>query len=110
CIAGLESATSGEIRIGGDVVASAGREVPPEKRGVNMVFQSYAIWPHMTVLDNVAYGLRSQRMDRAEVRRRAAEALQMVGLAGLEDRFGTELSGGQQQRVAVARAVVTAPR
>ena len=110
CVAGLESATSGEIRIGGDVVAADGRETPPEKRGVNMVFQSYAIWPHMTVLENVAYGLRSQRMGREEIRRRATEALHMVGLSGLEDRFGTELSGGQQQRVAVARAVVTAPR
>lgn len=110
CIAGLESATSGEIRIGGDIVATDGRETPPEKRGVNMVFQSYAIWPHMTVLDNVAYGLRSQRMARDEIRRRATDALDMVGLGGLEDRFGTELSGGQQQRVAVARAVVTAPR
>jgi iron(III) transport system ATP-binding protein len=110
CIAGLESATAGEIRIGGDVVVADGRETPPEKRGVNMVFQSYAIWPHMTVLNNVAYGLRSQRMGRDEIRRRAADALQMVGLAGLEGRFGTELSGGPQQRVAVARAVVTAPR
>ncbi len=110
CIAGLESASSGEIRIGGDIVAADGREMPPERRGVNMVFQSYAIWPHMTVLDNVAYGLRSQRMARGEIRRRATEALQMVGLTGLEHRFGTELSGGQQQRVAVARAVVTAPR
>ena len=83
CIAGLESATAGEIRIGGDVVVADGRETPPEKRGVNMVFQSYAIWPHMTVLNNVAYGLRSQRMGRDEIRRRAADALQMVGLAGL---------------------------
>jgi iron(III) transport system ATP-binding protein/putative spermidine/putrescine transport system ATP-binding protein len=108
CIAGLESLSSGEIRIAGDIVAGAGREVAPERRGVNMVFQSYAIWPHMSVFDNVAYGLR--RRPRAEVQRRVGEALRMVGLSGLERRYGTELSGGQQQRVAVARAVVTEPR
>ena len=110
CIAGLESAVRGEIRIGRDIVASDGREVPPEKRGVNMVFQSYAVWPHMSVFDNVAYGLRVQGASRADVDERTREALRLVGLAGYEDRFGTELSGGQQQRVAVARAVVTAPR
>ena len=110
CVAGLESAVRGQIRIGSDVVASDGREVPPEKRGVNMVFQSYAVWPHMSVFDNVAYGLRVQRASRADVDKRTREALKLVGLAGYEDRFGTELSGGQQQRVAVARAVVTAPR
>lgn len=110
CIAGLESATRGEIRIGRDIVARDGHEVPPEKRGVNMVFQSYAVWPHMTVFDNVAYGLRVHRQGRAEIERRTNEALRLVGLAGLESRYGTELSGGQQQRVAVARAVVTEPR
>jgi len=110
CIAGLESATRGEIRIGDAVMVRDGREVPPEKRGVNMVFQSYAVWPHMTVFDNVAYGLRVAGLPRAEVERRANEALRLVGLDGLERRYGTELSGGQQQRVAVARAVVTEPR
>src|SRR3954470_6941252 len=110
CIAGLESATRGEIRIGGTVVARDGREVPPEKRGVNMVFQSYAVWPHMTVFENVAYGLRIAGLGRAEIARRTQEALRIVGLAGLEARYGTELSGGQQQRVAVARAVVTEPQ
>lgn len=110
CIAGLESASRGEIRIGRDVVARDGREVPPEKRGVNMVFQSYAVWPHMTVFDNVAYGLRVHGEGRAEIERRTKEALRLVGLAGVEGRYGTELSGGQQQRVAVARAVVTEPR
>ena len=102
--------SAGEIRIGGDVVARDGREVPPEKRGVNMVFQSYAVWPHMTVFDNVAYGLRAQRRAAPEIDARTTEALRLVGLAGYEQRYGTELSGGQQQRVAVARAVVTAPR
>ncbi len=110
CIAGLESASAGEIRIADRVVAMDGREVPPEKRGVNMVFQTYAVWPHMSVFDNVAYGLRTHRRPVPEVAVRVAEALQMVGLSGFESRFGTELSGGQQQRVAVARAIVMAPQ
>jgi iron(III) transport system ATP-binding protein len=110
CIAGLESASSGEIRIGEDLVAQDGREVPPEKRGVNMVFQSYAVWPHMTVFDNVAYGLTTQGIAKSDIQRRATDALQLVGLADYGARYGTELSGGQQQRVAVARAVVTEPR
>jgi iron(III) transport system ATP-binding protein len=109
CIAGLESASAGEIRIGERVVAMDGREVPPEKRGVNMVFQSYAVWPHMSVFDNVAYGLRTHRRPASEVMQRVEEALRLVGLSGFEKRFGTELSGGQQQRVAVARAIVMAP-
>jgi ABC-type Fe3+/spermidine/putrescine transport system ATPase subunit len=110
CIAGLESATRGEIRIGSDMVAKDGREVPPERRGVNMVFQSYAVWPHMTVFENVAYGLRVRRAGRSEILQRTTEALRLVGLTGFEERYGTELSGGQQQRVAVARAVATEPR
>jgi iron(III) transport system ATP-binding protein len=110
CIAGLESASSGEIRIGEQVVAKDGREVPPEKRGVNMVFQSYAVWPHMSVFDNVAYGLRTHHRPAQEVMARVTEALRLVGLSGFEKRFGTELSGGQQQRVAVARAIVMAPQ
>ena len=110
CIAGLEAATRGEIRIGATVVARDGREVPPERRGVNMVFQSYAVWPHMTVFDNVAYGLRVTRQGSAEIFRRTTEALRLVGLSGYEKRYGTDLSGGQQQRVAVARAIVTEPQ
>jgi iron(III) transport system ATP-binding protein len=110
CIAGLETASGGRITIGGQTVADGTWEVPPNKRGVNMVFQSYAVWPHMTVFENVAYGLRSQRVPRAEITRRVRETLEMVGLASFETRYGTELSGGQQQRLAVARAVVTSPR
>jgi ABC-type Fe3+/spermidine/putrescine transport system ATPase subunit len=110
CIAGLESASAGEIRIGDRVVAKDGREIPPEKRGVNMVFQSYAVWPHMSVFDNVAYGLRTHHKPAREVTERTTEALRLVGLSGFEARFGTELSGGQQQRVAVARAIVMAPQ
>ncbi len=110
CIAGLESASGGEIRIGNRVVARDGREVPPEKRDVNMVFQSYAVWPHMSVFDNVAYGLRTRHRPAQEVTERTTEALRMVGLSGFENRFGTELSGGQQQRVALARAIIMAPQ
>ncbi len=110
CIAGLETASGGEIQIGGDVVARAGYEVPPEKRGINMVFQSYAVWPHMSVFENVAYGLRARNEGKAEIQQQVQEVLRLVGLEAYADRFGTELSGGQQQRVAVARAVVTRPR
>jgi ABC-type Fe3+/spermidine/putrescine transport system ATPase subunit len=110
CIAGLESASAGRIEIAGETVAADGHETPPNRRGVNMVFQSYAVWPHMTVFENVAYGLRTQRVPRAEIAARVQEALRLIGLSGYEDRYGTELSGGQQQRIAVARAVVTAPR
>jgi len=109
CIAGLESPSGGEIRIHGDLVADGSWQMPPERRNVNMVFQTYAVWPHMSVLDNVAFGLRGQ-FPRSEVKDRAAEALKLVGLSGFEKRYGTELSGGQQQRVALARAVVTEPR
>ena len=110
CIAGLEGSSSGTIRIGGEIVAADGRDVPPEKRGINMVFQSYAVWPHMTVFENVAYGLRTRREPKADVITKVNEALSIVGLDGYGDRYGTELSGGQQQRVALARAVVTSPR
>jgi ABC-type Fe3+/spermidine/putrescine transport system ATPase subunit len=110
CIAGLEASTAGKIRIGGEIVAADGLEVPPEKRGINMVFQSYAVWPHMSVFENVAYGLRTRREDAGQIKTKVGEALQTVGLEGYADRFGTELSGGQQQRVALARAIVTSPR
>ena len=110
CIAGLESATSGEIHIGSDCVVGPGHETPPERRGINMVFQSYAVWPHMSVFDNIAYGLRTRNTQGAEIAARVAEVLRLVGLEGYGDRYGTELSGGQQQRVAVARAVITEPR
>lgn len=110
CIAGLEGSAAGTIRIGGEVVAADGRDVPPEKRGINMVFQSYAVWPHMTVFENVAYGLRTRREPAATIEAKVGEALKIVGLDGFAARYGTELSGGQQQRVALARAIVTSPR
>jgi iron(III) transport system ATP-binding protein len=112
CIAGLERPDMGEIRIGGDVVASAERGVYlyPENRNIGMVFQSYAVWPHMTVFDNVAYGLRVRRAPANVIKQRTTRALELVGLGPLAERFATKLSGGQRQRVALARAIVYEPR
>lgn len=112
CIAGLETPISGEIVIDGRVVFSSkdGRNVPPEKRMLSMVFQSYAIWPHMTVFENVAYGLRVQGIRRSELAERVNRALEMVGMAEFSSRPATSLSGGQQQRVALARAYAPAPK
>ena len=111
-IAGLESPDSGAIRLSGkQLVSSAdGIELPPEKRGMGMVFQSYAIWPHMTVGGNVGFPLRIRHKPTAEIRDRVAKALAMVGLSGYEDRPAPALSGGQQQRVALARALVYEPQ
>jgi iron(III) transport system ATP-binding protein len=108
CIAGLERADYGEIHIDGRCVFSAEKRVwvPPERRGVNMVFQSYALWPHMTVFDNVAYPLRTKRRRSEPIRDEVERALSLVGCGGLEQRYPGQLSGGQQQRVAVARAIV----
>jgi ABC-type Fe3+/spermidine/putrescine transport system ATPase subunit len=109
CIAGLESPDSGEIRIGNELVAAPqkGIEVAPEERRIGMVFQSYALWPHMSVFENVAYPLRRQRLPAAERSRRARGALDLVGLAGYAEASPTTLSGGQQQRVALARALAS---
>jgi iron(III) transport system ATP-binding protein len=104
-IAGLEFATAGDILIG-DVEVSA---LPPADRNVSMVFQSYALFPHMTVVENVAYGVRVSGRSRAEATERARAMLETVGLTGLGNRLPSELSGGQQQRVAVARALVLEP-
>jgi len=111
-IAGLEEPDSGEIRFGERVVWSKekGINVPPEQRGIGMVFQSYAIWPHMTVFENVAFPLRIKKLSRAEIECRVRAALAMVQLSGFENRPATRLSGGQQQRVALARALVSEPR
>jgi iron(III) transport system ATP-binding protein len=111
CIAGLETPDAGEIQVGARVVySSAGRiDVSPARRRIGMVFQSYAIWPHMNVLENVVYPLRFQRQTSRERRRRALEVLEIVGLAHLADRPAPFLSGGQQQRVALARALVGRP-
>jgi iron(III) transport system ATP-binding protein len=113
CIAGFERANRGTISVDGEPVtdAASGLFVPPNKRNFGMVFQSYAIWPHMTVLDNVGYPLKVQRKyPRDAIRERVQDKLATVGLAGLEARYPTQLSGGQQQRVAVARALVMEPK
>jgi ABC-type Fe3+/spermidine/putrescine transport system ATPase subunit len=109
CIAGLEDVTGGRILMDGAVVSSTGGTVPPEKRGMGMVFQSYAVWPHMTVAENVAFGLKLKAMSRADVTARVGRALDLVNLAQLGDRGIHQLSGGQQQRVALARAVALEP-
>ena len=110
-IAGLEKPMDGEIRIDGAVVydGRSGAHVPPERRGLSMVFQSYAIWPHMSVFDNVAYGLRVRREPEREIVRKVGEALELVQMGALAKRSAAKLSGGQQQRVALARAFVFSP-
>jgi len=109
CIAGLETPEEGDIVIDGKPMLSEGF-VQPSKRGIGMVFQNYAVWPHMRVLSNVVYGLKLQKISRQNVKERAKQALELVGLAGLEDRYPAQLSGGQQQRVALARALVRNPK
>jgi iron(III) transport system ATP-binding protein len=110
-IAGLERPTAGIIRIGGSsVYSSAARiNVPAERRGLSMVFQSYAIWPHMTVFDNVAYGLRVRRQNAQEITDKVRKALDLVQMGAYGERQASQLSGGQQQRVALARACVFSP-
>ncbi|MHB1835725.1 MAG: ABC transporter ATP-binding protein, partial [Solirubrobacteraceae bacterium] len=105
-IGGFELPTSGRIYLGGNDVS----RVPPYKRDVNTVFQSYALFPHLNVFDNVAFGLRRRRLAKADIERRVAEALRLVDLPTLEKRTPAQLSGGQQQRVALARALVNEPR
>ena len=105
-VAGLERPTAGRVWIAGEDVT----DLPAARRGVTMVFQSYALFPHLTVFENVAYGLRVQRLPAAEVRRRTLEALELVGLPETAGRYPAQLSGGQQQRVALARALVMQPR
>jgi ABC-type Fe3+/spermidine/putrescine transport system ATPase subunit len=110
-IAGLEQPSAGEIRIGGATVYSGAQRlnIPAEKRGLSMVFQSYAIWPHMTVFENVAYGLRVRRESAAQIAEKVDRALDMVQMRQFRDRGASQLSGGQQQRVALARAFVFQP-
>jgi iron(III) transport system ATP-binding protein len=106
CLAGIERIDSGSLTIGSQVVADGRSHVPPEQRDLSMVFQDYALWPHMTALDNVAFALRRRRLSRAECRVRAGAMLDRVGLAEFARRYPNELSGGQQQRVALARALI----
>jgi spermidine/putrescine ABC transporter ATP-binding subunit len=105
-VAGFLNATSGAIRIDGHDVT----DLPPERRDLGFVFQNYALFPHLTVFENVAFGLRARRMDRAQIESRVAAVLDKTGLRGYEGRSPRELSGGEQQRVAVARALVIEPR
>ena len=105
-IAGFELPTEGQILIDGQDMAN----VPPNKRPVNMVFQSYAVFPHMSVTDNVGYGLRISGVSKGEMRDRVAEALELVKLGGFEDRMPDQMSGGQRQRVALARSLVMRPK
>ncbi len=114
CIAGLEKANGGEILVAGNKVYSAldNTYVPAYRRPIGMVFQSYAIWPHLTVFENVAFPLRvgKQRVSNADVKKRVSSALEQVELGGYEERMATQLSGGQQQRLALARALVREPQ
>ncbi len=108
-LAGFLRPDAGVIRVGGTTLSSPEGVVPPERRGMGMVFQSYAVWPHKTVYENVAFGLTVRKVPKPEARRRVARVLELVGLAGLEDRYPGQLSGGQQQRVALARSLVVEP-
>lgn len=106
CLAGLEEVTSGEVRIGDQVV----NDVAPKDRDIAMVFQSYALYPHMTVFDNMAFGLKLRKVPKAEIKRRVEESAQILGIEHLLKRKPRELSGGQRQRVAVGRAIVREPK
>ena len=109
CIAGLEKPDEGDIVIDGKPMLSQGF-VQPSKRGIGMVFQNYAVWPHMKVFNNVVYGLKLKKMSKQSIKEKGQQVLKLVGLDGLEDRYPSQLSGGQQQRVALARALVGNPK
>lgn len=110
CVAGLEEPNGGSITVGSRVVFdSSGTNVPPHKRNIGMVFQSYAVWPHRTVYENVAFPLQMKKQKKEETRRRVAEVLDLVGLASLGSRNASKLSGGQMQRVALARSLAMQP-
>lgn len=106
-IAGLEDAYSGEILIDGNLVYSKDKSIEPEKRGIGMVFQDYALFPHMTVAKNIMFGLK--KMDKSQREKRMIEMLKLVNLEEYKDKYPYELSGGQQQRIAIARAIAPSP-
>jgi len=108
-IAGFIEPSAGEIVVGGKVLSSPARTVPPEGRNMSMIFQSYALWPHMTVAENVAYGLKIRKLDKAVIEAKLKAILSTARLEALRDRYPGELSGGQQQRVSLARALVVEP-
>jgi iron(III) transport system ATP-binding protein len=109
-VAGFLKPDAGEIRVGDRLLSSARSVVPPERRNMSLIFQSYAIWPHKTVAQNVAYGLQVRKLPRAEIDVRVRQMLDRVKLGALSQRYPAELSGGQQQRVALARALVVEPQ
>ena len=106
CLAGLEEITQGQVMIGDQVV----NDVAPKDRDIAMVFQSYALYPHMTVYDNMAFGLKLRKMSKEDIERRVMESARILGIEGLLKRRPKELSGGQRQRVAVGRAIVREPK
>src|SRR4051795_4019831 len=108
-IAGFLEPSDGEIRVGDRLVSSKARTLPPEQRSMSMIFQSYALWPHMTVAENIVYGLRLRKMDRDTIAKKLAAILATTKLEALAQRYPGELSGGQQQRVALARALIVEP-
>ena len=108
-IAGFEIPTGGEIWLGDRLVSGEKAFVPPEHRDIGMVFQSYAVWPHMTVYENVIYPLKIRKTDKNEIKRKADHILEVVHLTQYRDRLPSQLSGGQQQRVSIARAMITDP-
>ncbi len=108
-IAGFIDPSAGEVRVGGKRLSWQGGGLPPERRNMSMIFQSYALWPHMTIAENVAYGLTLRRMSRGEIAERTRTMLDVVKLGALGERYPAELSGGQQQRAALARALVVEP-
>ena len=108
-IAGFIDPSSGTVEVDGKVLSTSKGSVPPERRGMSMIFQSYAIWPNMTVAENVGFGLAVRKVAAAEIRRRVDQMLEVVQMGALRDRYPAELSGGQQQRVALARSIVVRP-
>jgi iron(III) transport system ATP-binding protein len=108
-IAGFLTPDAGAIRVGGRTISSPGHAFPPEQRNMSMIFQSYALWPHMTIAENVAYGLKIRRLPRGDIATRVKTILAVTHLAPFAERYPNELSGGQQQRVALARALVVEP-
>lgn len=108
-IAGMLAPDGGSVSVGGTVVSAPGKVLPPEKRRMNMVFQDFALWPHMNAFENIAYGLKRSREKDEVIRERVDEMLKLLHLDGLDKRYPAELSGGQQQRVAIARALITKP-
>ena len=108
-IAGFEKPTSGTIHLDGRLLSSVTMNIPPERRNMSMIFQSYAVWPNMTVAENVGFGLKIRKVDTEVARQKVRRMLEMVRLAALAERYPAELSGGQQQRVALARALVIDP-